>query len=96
MDKARKRSWKWKFFIVSFIFAVVDIALIVIQGLGVNNRAPYVFGIIGVFVLGVIVLGFMSAKYKREIFEEQVKQRTQTVKSTLINYKSDNNSTDIK
>ena len=89
MEQSRKKLWRKRFIIVSIIFAIVDIALIIIQGIGVNNRMPYVFGIIGVTVLAIIVLGFMTSSYKREVFEAEVKKRTQTVKSTLINYKNE-------
>ena len=86
MDAKRKKLWKRRFFLFSLVWAIIEIALIVIQGLGVRNRDPYVISIIVVFVVGFIIIAFMNSRFKREKFEAEVKQRTNTVRNTLINY----------
>ena len=86
MDEKRKKTWRLRFFLVLLVLAVVEIALIVIQGLGVRNRDPYVISIIVIFVLGFIFVAFMNSRFKREKFEAEVKQRTTNVKNTLLTY----------
>ena len=87
MENEVKKKWKKRFIIVISAIVLVYLTLMAIQLIGVRNTDPFFISRMVVIVLGIIIVGFMVAKYKRELFEADVAKRKETVKCTLINYK---------